>query len=876
MQVGAAAHVPPLSATTEEIVMKYRLPLLLTLMCSSAIAAPVTPGGRYLQEMARLADAPAAAGKRSAAPKYSATKTLSEFSADIPAGNAELLRQFVALDTEIRKWRKTEPVYAQRWKTLEAQTFNRQALILPEDRDPADVVLRRTAALLEDLRTRLAVKQLGGEASALAALAGRAASTAVSDFDARWNLYVDACTLRRKITMRNPLLNFDRILLCTHRPGPNHICDQYFGMGQSRGGAVYVLENAMSASPRLVDLLAGKVVQSGRYKGKPLDGGSFMSLDLDYDAGTIAFAWTACGAGKATQRGKWDADTSWHVFTADADGNNIRQLTDGTWNDFDPCFLPNGRIAFISERRGGFGRCHPRPVPSYTLHGMMADGSDIIPLSSHETNEWNPSVNNDGMIVYTRWDYVDRDPVIAHHIWLTCPDGRDPRSFGGNYPSNRAWRPDAEMAARAIPGSNKYVAVAAPHHGQSYGPLIIIDQSVEDDNEMSQIRRITPEFAFPEVESQSNWSPKRPMPGEDNDRRSAYGCATPWPLDENYYLAAYDPMASNWGVYVVDAFGNRELLCRGPSGPCLDPIPLRSRTRPPVIPIQTTQAKAEQLTGASPQATVALMNVYNSDFTWPAGRKAAALRIIQIFPKTTPNADEPSIGPSQSLARGVLGTVPVEPDGSAYFKAPVGVPVYFQALDANGMAIQSMRSATYVHPGETLTCQGCHEPKNQPKPNFGSPPLALRRAPSAIAADVDGSWPLSFPRLVQPVLDSKCVTCHQKVKNCPLDGAVNGQQSPSHAYSSLVRYTNWCGGKQGTFNKAFTVGGGGRCIPEQFGAKASKLFTTVLDKDHYQVKLTAEERHRIALWIDGNVNFYGAYENTEAQCKGQLVKPSLE
>jgi len=39
--------------------------------------------------------------------------------------------------------------------------------------------------------------------------------------------------------------------------------------------------------------------------------------------------------------------------------------------------------------------------------------------------------------------------------------------------------------------------------------------------------------------------------------------------------------------------------------------------------------------------------------------------------------------------------VPVEADGSAYFEAPVGKPIYFQALDGQGMAVQSMRSVTW-------------------------------------------------------------------------------------------------------------------------------------------------------------------------------------
>ena len=152
------------------------------------------------------------------------------------------------------------------------------------------------------------------------------------------------------------------------------------------------------------------------------------------------------------------------------DGSGLEQITDGTWNDFDPCWLPNGRLAFISERRGGYLRCG-RACPLYTLYDMRPDGSEINCLSFHDSNEWNPSVAHDGRIVWTRWDYVDRHGCIAHMPWMLTLDGRDPRPLHGNY-APRQSRPDMELGVRAIPGSPKYVGVAAPHHGQAFGSLV--------------------------------------------------------------------------------------------------------------------------------------------------------------------------------------------------------------------------------------------------------------------------------------------------------------------------------------------------------------------------------------------------------------------
>ncbi|MCP4454748.1 MAG: hypothetical protein GY809_25085, partial [Planctomycetes bacterium] len=364
---------------------------------------------------------------------------------------------------------------------------------------------------------------------------------------------------------------------------------------------------------------------------------------------------------------------------------------DGPTNDFDPCYLPGGRVLFISERRGGYLRCG-RHCPVYTMFSMAPDGSDIICMSFHETHEWHPSIDNDGMIVYTRWDYVDRDTNIAHHIWTSFPDGRDPRSLHGNYPLKRESRPWMEMSIRAIPHSKKYVATAAAHHGHAFGSLVMIDQDRSDDRAMSQLTRLTPDVPFPESE-------RHIKPIAD-----CMAYATAWPLSEDDYLCVYDADAKNHGIYLIDRFGNRELIYRDETIACLSPIPLRARAVPPVIPNKTTQTIMAKAEGKVDKETIAIANVYNSDFKWPEHARVTALRIIQALPKTTPPPNDPRIGiANQTNARAILGSVPVESDGSAYFEAPVGKAIYFQALDKNGLAIQSMRSATYVHPGEQMT-----------------------------------------------------------------------------------------------------------------------------------------------------------------------------
>lgn len=755
-----------------------------------------------------------------------------------------------------------------------SQTFDKQSLILESDRDPLDVVLRRSKALIEDLRQMPDTPNLSRLGRQLESLQAKALRVGLEDVEARYELFEQAYELRRKIAFSNPLLNFDKIVfLKRHRPTFNHMCDQYYAINALPGGGLFVLSDPLGENPQVRDILADSVVQRGRLKGQKLTAGSFVSPDLSYDGRTVMFAYVECEGDKGHRhhtdpsKGHWHQGRSYHIFKVNIDGSGLEQLTDGTWNDFDPCWLPNGRVAFITERRGGYLRCG-RVCPTYTLYDMNPDGSDIRCLSPHETNEWHPSVTNDGMIVYTRWDYVDRHGCTAHLPWFTTPDGRDARAAHGNF-APRELRADMELDVRAIPASQKFVATGAPHHGQAFGSLVIFNPHIEDDDAMAPVKRITPDVDFPETQGGAQ----------------VYGTA--WPLSEKYYLCVYDPMMlpgmggqggqhlrGQYGIYLVDVFGNKELIYRDPEIACQNPVPLRSTVRPPVVPDESLRL-AE---GQAAEGTLALINVYDTLTPWPEEMRIKALRVYQILPMSVPSGApphetslrEPTAGDSVVLTRYVLGTVPVEEDGSAHFTVPAQKELFFQALDEKGLAIQSMRSATYVQPGEKLVCQGCHEPKHRAPEAPKSIPLAMRREPSKLKPDVDGTNPFSYPRLVQPVLDKHCVKCHAEHPDKPLrldrEVIVKGRQKWYASYHSLApEYAFW------------SYGGRHRTIPGKFGARASKLYK-ILKEDHYDVKLSDEEMHRITVWLDSCSIFYGVYEEEGgiAQLEGKIVYPTLE
>ena len=754
--------------------------------------------------------------------------------------------------------------------------YHPAALIADADRDPADIVLRRTAALLADLKGSSAAADWAALESRLAELAARGAS--VSDRDARTALYRDVCALRRTIAFANPLLDFDKVLFVKRHRGKNaHMCDQYYGFFASPGGGICVLSDPFGPSPQVRDVLADSVVQSGRLAGRKLAGaGSFLSPSLSYDGKTIFFAYTEV-VGWKNPEDRWSPGNTYHLFKVNVDGSALVQLTDGPWNEFDPIELPNGRVGFISERRGGYGRCHPRYVPLYTLHTMRADGGDIVCISPHEANEWHPAVDNNGMIVYTRWDYWDRGFNQAHHPWITAPDGLDARVIQGNYGKTNSARPDMEMNVRPIPRSAKYVATAAPHHGHAFGSFVVIDPSIEDDDAMAPLRRLTPDVPFPEVAEYPQFK----------GSRAAYGTA--FALSERYYLCAYDPKGNKHGLYLLDCFGNKELLYRDASIPSISPIPLRPAPVPPVLPPTTVAEHQASTPGTEPPraaeslAPVLLINVYNGQAPWPPETKIAALRIVQILPKTTPIHNEPRIGyGAEKGARAVLGTVPVEADGSAHFLMPTDKPVYFQALDEKGLAVQSMRSDTYVRPGQRLTCQGCHEPRHRTPAAPDVPPLASQRAASIIKPEVEGTNPFSFARLVQPVLEKNCLPCHTKNADKKPPNLVRGdfEKNPYQwytSYISLEKYAFFFGARPNYSprDNQYDAWTAPKTEPGKFGARASRLYL-MLAAGHNDLKLTDEEWHRLALWLDANSDFFGAYENTLGQCRGEVVKASME
>ncbi|MBQ9126690.1 MAG: hypothetical protein IJY15_02890, partial [Thermoguttaceae bacterium] len=419
------------------------------------------------------------------------------------------------------------------WRRQEA-TFGREF----GSRESLDALKLRAADLLEYLDAEEATT------SALRArLAAALADAAQLPLDADAASTLTACeTLRwavRDAALANPLVAGKKLLFVKKNRFVCQMLHEYLGYyyeyGGISGGGLFVLENpGFSDAPR--ELGVGKLPR-----------GVYQTPSLSFDGKTVYFSFADLSqvlpedAPLRTSRdlssfGLWERfhedyenreTGKFHLFALDLETETPRQLTFGPFDDFSPLPLPDGSLGFVSTRRGGFVRCnsHWEPLQTHTLHQLMQDVKTIRRLSYHETDEWNPSLTHDGRIVYTRWDYVDRDAAKHHGLWLTNPDGTNATSLFGNY----TYEVNACYCPRAIPGSNKYVFIIGGRHWVVGGALALLDPS------RLQYDAATAEDSLAPIE---NLSPEIEWAESPDECPKSYYYA-PYPLSEDVYITSY-------------------------------------------------------------------------------------------------------------------------------------------------------------------------------------------------------------------------------------------------------------------------------------------------------------------------------------------------
>jgi len=715
---------------------------------------------------------------------------------------------------------------------------------------PTARVLKRGLLLAENLR-RAGVKVGAYERTLRDVTRQLKLLTEDTSINTRRKLYFQARWAVREMALSNPLLDFDRIVF-TKRVPPAfpHMSDQYYGWWSRPGGGIYILEGFKGDSPRV------------RRLTEDFPPGSFLRPDLSYDGKKILFAYCRfypeTHKMQKADKSKLPEDVFYKLYEMNADGSGCRKLIRGKYDDFDGRYLPDGDIVFLSTRKGQSVQCSRantaatmnsdfpdsyvrcggdnwRPVPVFTLHRIDGNGTNIRPISAFENFEWTPSVAADGRILYARWDYIDRFNGPFMSLWSTNPTGTNPQLVYGNFTT----KPQCVFEARPIPDSQKLVFTAAAHHSNMGGSLVLLDRTRGTEYD-KPLTRLTPDVCFPETEG---WP------------RHYY--ANPYPLSEEYFLVAWSdkPLPGRTflpgdelnpvnplGIYLYDAFGNLELLHRDPNIASMYPIPVRPRRKAPAHPRMVDWA-------GSQEGRFFVQDVYAGLSGIKRGF-VKRLRIVGVPPKTQPHMNSPKLGVSkEDPGKFVLGTIPVESDGSAYFRAPSGVSVFFQAIGRDGLAVQTMRSLTYVQPGQTLSCVGCHESREL-SPIAGGRPMAARREPSRITPGPEGSWPLRFDRLVQPVLDNLCVSCHKS------DGddekAARFALTADQSYQNLMSFADKDLEKL-AFERDYSIAGD--CVAEE-----SRLLALLTEEDgHEGVQLDADSFNRLVTWMDVYAQKLGSF-----------------
>ena len=625
--------------------------------------------------------------------------------------------------------------------------------------------------------------------------------------------------------------------------------------------------------------------------------GLIRDLEVSYDGTRLLFAMRRSGA------------ENFHLFEMNADGSGLRQLTfRADAADMDPAYLPDGRIVFSSTRDAKYCGCNQHIQAN--LFAMSADGTNIRQLGRNTLYESRPSVLPDGRILYDRWEYVDRHFGPSFGLWTMMPDGRTPVLYYGN----NAWSPGAIFDARALPKADggfyaeRVVCTFGSCHDRPWGAIVILDRRRGLDG-VEPVLKSWPGDLAPRLSNRTDYGDGRAlrnaMVGQiDSFVSLPIKYEDPYPLDEGRFLCSrmVEAGKEQTGIFLLDAGDGSETLLHTDGPGCFDPQPLRPRPRPPVIP--------EQVEPAAKTGTFYVTDIYKGTGMERVPRGSIkTLRVVEAPAKrywTGPlwEADtlqRPAMNYNCTSSKRILGDVPVEADGSASFELPAERFVFFQALDKEGLMVQSMRSGTSVQPGEHTGCTGCHESRYDSQPPLtGTLPLALRRAPSPLKPWYGPERDFNYLTEVQPVFDAHCVRCHdygkegEKALNLcgDLGIAFNvsylelRKRSPLRWYPDVLakplspeagsESPRHPGGPRppGAAGAASAVSGNLAQMkelvkpvddgppevlpPYAWGACRSRL-VDVVRGGHRGVKLPQEAFDRIVTWVDLNTSYYGTY-----------------
>ncbi len=552
-----------------------------------------------------------------------------------------------------------------------------------------------------------------------------------------------------------------------------------------------------------------------------------------------------------------DGKGSFHIWEIDIDGSGLRQLTSGPYHDASAAYLPDGRIVFCSTRVESFSLC--QDFLAAAMYTMDGDGSNLRRLEYNTLCDVTPWVMRDGSILFTRWEYQDKNIFSVQGLWTINPDGTRVQLFYGN----TLTIPNAIYGAKQIPGTHKVVCVMAAHHKLPLGAIGIIDRRLGLENPEAMIN-ITPEVPYQPRIGEA-WDHKQNQSWGPGDVLYPWSYTDPYPIAEDLFLVSYGGPAESgpkrYRLFLLDANGAKALLYEDKRTSCFNPVPLAPRALPHTVPGDVPEPKGE--------GVFFVQDIYEG--LLEGGVKRGDVKAIQVMSQLPKKYNTegmryqdhyPVMGEGTYYAKYCYGTVPVQDDGSACFKAPAGVELYFQALDAEGREVRRMGTVTQITTGETQGCIGCHESRFRTPGNRRSAmDMLAGRTPDAITPPSWGAGPVDFVKQVQPVFDRYCVECHSgqtPPKGIDLSG--DASRLFNMAFSTLID-------KQLIDYYYINHGPTGNFPPLKTGSRVSKL-VAMIEAGHSDVDMDAESRRRIYTWIDANAPYYGSSDMSRPHTMG--------
>ncbi len=625
-------------------------------------------------------------------------------------------------------------------------------------------------------------------------------------------IIVSAKKLKREALLSNPLIDFDELLFIRRKKNKLGLPSNW-KVNSSIPSKGYDNEIAI-LSPFSAD---GEVTTLY----KPEDGAFVGDVDLHFDGDKMLFS-------MAGSNGRWQ------VWEMGIDGKGLTQVTPGKYDDvdnFDGCYLPDGRVIFVSTRQFQGVPCVTGNDDVGNLFLLDRKDDHIRQLCYDQDQNWHPAILNNGRVLFTRWEYSDTAHYFTRILFHMNPDGTDQKAY---YGSNSYW-PNSLFYARPIPGHpTQFIGIVSGHHGVArMGELILFDPARGRHEADGVIQRI-PGFG----------KKVKPVVADRLVDKSWPKFLHPYPLSDKYFIVSCKPRPqSEWGIYLVDVFDNMTLIKETAGHALFEPLPIRKIVTPAVI--------ADRVNLETDESTVLISDVYEGPGLDGVPRGSVKnLRLYEL------HFGYRKMGGHQHIAqegtwdvRRVLGTVPVNEDGSAVFNVPSNMPIAIQCLDEKDAMIQGMQSWFTAMPGEVVSCTGCHEDQSS---------TALTRRTAAafqVPADIE-PWHgpargFSFKREVQPVLDKYCVGCHNGQKEGRPEFTAKKEKgwggfTPS--YLALHPYVRRPGPESDYHLDN----------PLEYHVNTSEL-VQMLRKGHHGVEIDEEGWERLITWIDLNVPDHGTW-----------------